>query len=88
MIKGITTTGFKYEIQKSDLNDYELIENLADLEEDPLLISSIVRQVLGKEQAKKLKDHVRIEDGTVPVDKMTKEITDIFKNGGEETKNS
>lgn len=35
--------------------------------------------ILGKEQAKKLKDHIRSENGTVPIEaKMTDEITEIF----------
>lgn len=88
MIKGKTSSGFEFEISKDIVNDYELVENLAELEENPLLIGKIVNQVLGKEQAKNLKEHVRNEKGIVPTDKITKEIIEIFKNAGEETKNS
>jgi len=42
--------------------------------------------VLGEEQAKKLKDHVRNEKGIVQTDKLTNEILDIFQNSGEEQK--
>lgn len=88
MIKGKTSSGFRFEISKDVINDYELVENLGELEDNPLILGKIVRQILGKEQTSKLKDHIRNENGIVPTDKMTKEIIEIFKNGGEETKNS
>lgn len=88
MAKGKTGTGFEYEISKSIINDYELVENLGMLDENPLILGTVVRQILGKEQADKLKDHVRNKEGIVGIDSMTKEIIDIFKNSGEETKNS
>ena len=88
MIKGKTSSGFRFEISKDVINDYELVENLGELEDNPLILGKIVRQILGKEQTSKLKDHIRNENGIVPTDKMTKEIIEIFKNGGEETQNS
>ena len=88
MIKGKTSSGFEFTISKDIKNDYELIENLGELEDNPLILGKIVKQILGKEQTSKLKDHIRNENGIVPTDKMTKEIIEIFKNSGEETKNS
>lgn len=86
-IKGVTKTGFKYTVEKSALNDYELIECLSGLEENPLLISGIINKLLGEKQVTKLKNHVRIEDGTVPTDKISEEITDIFETSSQ-VKNS
>ena len=88
MIKGKTSSGFEFEISKDVANDYELVENLGELEDNPLILGKIVNQILGKEQTARLKDHVRNEKGIVPTDRMTQEIIEIFKNGGEETKNS
>ena len=88
MIKGKTSSGFNFEISKDVINDYELVENLGELEDNPLILGKIVAQILGKEQTVKLKDHIRNENGIVPTDKMTQEIIEIFRNGGEETKNS
>ena len=88
MIEGKTESGFVFKISQNIINDYELVENLSELDENPLILTTIVKQILGKDQANKLKDHVRNEDGIVQTDKMTKEIIDIFKNSGEETKNS
>ena len=87
-MKGKTTSGFEFEISEDIKNDYELVENLGELEDNPLMLGKIVRQILGKEQTAKLKDHIRNEKGIVPTDKMTQEIIEIFQNSGEETKNS
>ena len=87
MIKGKTKSGFEFKISKDVINDYELVENLGELEDNPLILGKIVNQILGKEQTNRLKDHVRNEKGIVPTDKMTKEIIEIFQNGGEEIKN-
>lgn len=87
MIKGKTKSGFSYELDKDRLNNYELLEVIGELEENPLVLSSVVNLLLGKEQTKKLKDHLRTENGIVPTEKMSEEITEIFKNQGE-TKNS
>ncbi len=88
MIKGKTSSGFDFEISKDVINDYELIENLGELDDNPLILGRIVNQILGKEQTVNLKNHIRNENGIVPTNKMTQEIIEIFKNAGEETKNS
>lgn len=87
MIKGKTKSGFSYELDKERLNNYELLEAIEELEENPLVLSRVVNLFLGKEQTKKLKDHLRTENGIVPTEKMSEEITEIFQNQGE-TKNS
>ena len=87
MIKGKTKSGFSYELDKERLNNYELLEAIEELEENPLVLSRVVNLLLGKEQTKKLKDHIRNKDGIVPTEKMSEEITEIFQNQGE-TKNS
>ena len=87
MIKRKTKSGFSYELDKERLNNYELLEAIEELEENPLVLSRVVNLLLGKEQTKKLKDHLRTENGIVPTEKMSEEITEIFQNQGE-TKNS
>ncbi len=44
--------------------------------------------LLGKEQRKRLYDHIREEDGKVPPQKMGEEIADIIRGYGEQGKNS
>lgn len=87
MLKGKTKSGFEYEIPEENLNNYELLEALAEVEENPLIMPKTIKLLLGEEQAKKLKDHVRKKNGIVPTDKLSKEIQDIFENH-KETKNS
>lgn len=88
MIKGKTSSGFEFTISEDIINDYELIENLGELDDNPIILGKIVKQILGKEQTGKLKDHIRNENGIVPIDKMTQEIIGIFQSAGKETKNS
>lgn len=78
MIEGITKTGFIYEIEEDRLYNYELIELLEEVDSSPLALPKVVNILLGKEQAKELKDHVRSKDGIVTVDKMAEELQEIF----------
>ena len=87
MIEGKTDSGFEYKVSKDVANDYELVEILGDLEENPLLLTKVVNKVLGKEQAYDLKEHIRNEEGIVSTDVMMKEVMDIF-NGEKEIKKS
>jgi len=87
MIKGKTKSGFEYKIPEENLNNYELVEALGEIEDNPLLIAKTVHLLLGKEQTEKLKNHLRTESGIVPTDKMSAEIMEIFENQ-KETKNS
>jgi len=87
MKQGVTKSGFKYEISEERLNNYELLEAVNEIEENPLAVTKVVNLLLGKEETKKLKDHVRTEDGIVPADKLTDIITEIFQ-AQVETKNS
>lgn len=82
MIKGTTSSGFAYQITEERLNNYELVEAIGELEENPLVIPKTMNLLLGKEQTKKLKELVRTEDGMVPVDKISEVITEIFKDQG------
>ena len=64
MIKGKTKSGFSYELDKERLNNYELLEAIEELEENPLVLSRVVNLLLGKEQTKKLKDHLNFNPRT------------------------
>ena len=87
MIKGKTKSGFEYAIPKENLNNYELVEIISEVEENPLLVPKVVSLLLGKGQSDKLKEHLRTESGIVPADKMGDEITEILNNHPE-AKNS
>lgn len=80
MIKGVTKTGFKYEVKKENINDFELIEKLAEMKENPILMIEVLDMILGKKQREKLKEHCRNKEGKVPIDKMTVEFENIFNS--------
>ena len=79
MLKGKTSTGFQFQIAEGALDNYELVEALADIESDPLSVTKVVTLLLGKEQKEKLKDHVRNDEGVVTTTDLMKEIEEIFK---------
>nr|DAK25821.1 MAG TPA: hypothetical protein [Caudoviricetes sp.] len=78
VITGKTKTGFEYEIDKKILNDYELLEEIDNIGKSPLIIIKLLKRLLKEEQLEKLKEHIRNEEGIVQIDKMEKELTDIF----------
>nr|DAX42183.1 MAG TPA: hypothetical protein [Caudoviricetes sp.] len=85
VITGKTKTGFEYNIDKKILNDYELLEEIDNIGKNPVIIIKLLRRLLQEEQLEKLKEHIRNEEGMVPIDKMEKELEDIF-NGINEIK--
>lgn len=88
MVKGTTSTGFEFEIKEEDLDNYELIEKLEEITNgNGLAIAGVPKMLLGEEQEKALKDHVRQMNGRVTASGMLKEVWDIF-NYDDSTKNS
>ena len=80
MITGKTKSGFAYEIPEARLNNYELVELIADVDTKPLLLPKVVKVMLGEELADKLKDHIRDEEGLVDLEKINQEIAEIFES--------
>ena len=76
---GVTKSGFEYSIPKKNLNNYELVEVLGEVDTNPLLLPKVLKLLLGKEQVEKLKNHLRDADGIIDTKKMTAELEDIFK---------
>ncbi|MGT2800861.1 hypothetical protein Javan290_0020 [Streptococcus phage Javan290] len=87
MLKGTTESGFSFEISEERLDNYELLETMAEVDDNPLLYSKVVKLLLGDEQAKKLKEHLRNENGFIPNALIGNEIRDIFESV-KELKNS
>lgn len=88
MLKIETSSGFIYEIHEEALENYELVDAIGELEDNPLAISRVTNLLLGREQKMKMFDYLRNEEGIVPTQKVTDEIQEIFKHLGEnKTKN-
>jgi len=86
MIQGKTKTGFKFKIEDAVLNDYELLELFAEVDENPLLVPKLVKMILGVEQKNALIEHVRNDKGVAPADKISTELEDILTSSAK-TKN-
>ena len=77
--KGTTAGGFEYKIEASRFDDMEFMEMLAESsDDDPLALTKIMTKLLGKKQKKRLYEHLRNEDGIVPVTGVVAELNDIF----------
>ena len=76
---GVTKSGFSYLIPMKNLNNYELLEYMVEVDGNPLLLPKVLKMILGKEQTEKLKNHLRDADGIIDTEKMTAELEDIFK---------
>ena len=83
MIQGITKTGFNFKIEDAVLNDYELLELFAEVDENPLLVPKLVKMILGEDQKNRLIDHVRNENGVAGVDKISIELENILTSSSE-----
>lgn len=89
MLKGTTSSGFKFEVSEDVLDNMELVDTLAEMQDDnPLEVSKVVRIVLGPEQRSALYENLRTEDGRVPVMAVSEAIMDIFNAFGQKGKNS
>lgn len=88
MITGSTPSGFAFEIDDDVLDDYELLEALVHVDHGEVgEIFEAVRRLLGPEQEKKLKDHVRRPSGRVSAKGMAAAVGEIL-SACKELKNS
>ena len=80
-MKGITSSGFEYNLDETALDDYELLEDLCQLDNgNTARTISALNRLLGTEQKDQLKEHLREENGRVPASKMMVEMAEIFNS--------
>ena len=82
-MKGKTSTGFEFDIEDERLDDMELVDIMAEIDENPLLMPKLCKMLVGDEQKKRLYDHLRSEDGRVPIEATTNAIQEIFNSPGD-----
>lgn len=88
MVSGKTVSGFEFELDEKVMDNMELVDALADASENnPIAMSRAVKLLLGDEQRRKLYDHLRTEDGRVPVAAVGKEAVEIVQAFGKQGKN-
>lgn len=76
MARVTTASGFETEINENALNDMELLDAFMGMDRgDVMQVSVVVNKLIPNK--KELYNHVRKEDGTVPIEDVAKEIADI-----------
>ena len=79
--------GLDIEVQEDALNNMELLDDLVDLDEgNGYAISRVVSRILGKDEKKKLYNHLRA-DGVVQINKVVDAMREIFEKLGTAGKN-
>lgn len=88
-----TASGFEFELDRSRLDNMEVLDLFADLqdlkEDSPeavMVIRKLMTLIIGKATLKRLDDHVRDESGRVPIGAFLLEATSIFNMLGEDAK--
>ncbi|MDO4681087.1 MAG: hypothetical protein Q4A55_07575 [Aerococcus sp.] len=87
MIKGKTKSGFEFEVSEDAIQDMYLLEEIAQVDENPLSVTHILTRLLGDEQKKRLYKHVENEQGHALVEDVMFEFGEIM-NASAELKNS
>lgn len=77
-MEGITKTGFEFKVEVELLDDWDVLDMLAEMQKGNMLVApDFVRKVFGKDQGKALIEHCRV-DGRVPTEKVLAEVFDVF----------
>lgn len=87
MFTGKTKSGFAFCIPEKRIQNMELLDALTELETNGAALPKVLKLLLDDDAKRKLYDHVRDEDGTVPVEAVMTEIYDMLQNG-KQAKNS
>lgn len=82
MITGTTKTGFEFQLADNVLDDYELLEALCAIDSGNYgKVPAMVDALLGTDQVKKLKDHIR-KNGKVSSAALVAEVFEILTAAG------
>lgn len=79
-IKTVEIDGFEFDIDVSVFVDFEFLESLADVANgDPANVIRPFRMLFAGDTYQKVKDHLRDEDGRVPVKEMSAFLSKVVK---------
>ena len=84
-VKGVTL-----DIDKSVLDNMELVDALTEMQsdEDVMSVSKVTKLVLGEENRRKLYEKLRTDKGNVPVAEVSEAVKAVFEALGDSSKNS
>lgn len=77
--KGTLSNGFRYEVKQEALDDYELLEYLADVEKNPALITKVVELLLGERQKNNLIKYLKNKEGKAKLSTMERLVGELFQ---------
>lgn len=81
MTKGVTKSGFAFEVDEAITDDWDAIKLLNDITEGKLgALFAFGQFLLGDEQLNALRAHVRGEGTRVSMQTMSAELMEIFKS--------
>ena len=76
-----TSDGFEVEIIEEHLDDWEFLELLDEVDSGNTgAIVRVAKYLLGEEQVKALKQHIREAEGKVQASKMVNALTEIMES--------
>lgn len=81
MIEGKTTSGFEFKIAYETLDNWDLFEALTEMDKgNVIVIADVAHMLLGEDQLKRLKNHVKGICGRVSTESMIQEIEEILRS--------
>lgn len=84
MIEGKLKSGFEYKIEDHVLDNMELLDAIAEVDQNPMVLSKVLKMLLGDDQRKKLYDHLRDpKNGNVPIVAVSDAVAEIFSGSGQ-----
>ena len=81
----IAREGFELEIEDANLDNWEVLEVIDELEEHPERAVRLARMILGEKAYRMLKEHCRDDSGKVSMEKMMAALEEILS--GDSVKN-
>lgn len=86
-IEVVASSGFKYLIDLSKLNDMRFLDVLAEAQASQVEFPKVVRFMLGEEQRNELYKYLEERQGSVPVEVVIKDFYELMEKV-KELKNS
>lgn len=93
MIRGTTSTGFTFEVNEGIRTDWRFVKALSDIEsgDDTKVLAgttALVELLVGADGEKRLCDHIKTDEGLIPLKALMAEIAEIIKALRNDVKNS
>ena len=82
-----TKSGFTADIGPEVINNMELVDVLVAMEDNPAQVAKLGEMLLGSDGKKRLYDHLRNDEGIVPMDAYIAEVKEILDLLGDPVKN-